>query len=80
MRAMALLSPEIRIVVSLALLEELSYEEISLAVGCPVGTVRSRISRGRKQLQQSLNDYLPRPKTTENESKHLNTQPKGDKA
>ena len=78
-RAMARLSPEIRIVVALALLEELSYEEISQTVGCPIGTVRSRLSRGRKQLQHYLNDYLPRPKITGNENKQLNTQPKGDK-
>ena len=29
--------------------------------GCPVGTVRSRLNRGRKQLQQDLQHYMPDP-------------------
>lgn len=61
-KAMTRLSPEIRMVVSLAILEEFSYEEIAESVGCPVGTVRSRLSRGRKQLQEELGDYLPAKK------------------
>jgi RNA polymerase sigma-70 factor (ECF subfamily) len=32
----------------------LSYEEISTAVGAPIGTVRSRIHRGRKMLKERL--------------------------
>ncbi len=62
-KAMTQLSPEIRIVVALAILEEFSYEEIAESVGCPIGTVRSRLSRGRKQLQAELGDYLPGKKT-----------------
>jgi len=53
------LSPEIRAVVSLALLEERSYQEIAEVLGCPIGTVRSRLSRGRRQLRESLRDHLP---------------------
>ena len=62
-KAMTRLSPEIRIVVALAILEEFSYQEIAESVGCPVGTVRSRLSRGRKQLQRELDEYLPVKKT-----------------
>ncbi len=63
-RAMMRLSPEIRMVVALSILEEFSYDEIAQSVGCPVGTVKSRLSRGRKQLQEELGDYLPAKKTT----------------
>ena len=59
--AMDNLSPEVRLVVSLALLKGLSYQEIAEIAGCPVGTVRSRLNRGRKQLQQDLQHYMPHP-------------------
>jgi RNA polymerase sigma-70 factor (ECF subfamily) len=35
---------------------DLSYEQISVALGLPVGTVRSRISRGRKRLQSPAHE------------------------
>lgn len=63
-RAMQRLPPAVRLVVSLALLEGLSYREMAEIVGCPVGTIRSRLSRGRAQLQQDLKDYLPNPAPT----------------
>lgn len=59
--AMDKLPPEVRLVVSLALLKGLSYQEIADIAGCPVGTVRSRLNRGRKQLQQDLQHYMPDP-------------------
>jgi RNA polymerase sigma-70 factor (ECF subfamily) len=48
---------EFRTAVILCDLEELSYQEIAEIMGCPTGTVRSRISRGRKMLQSQLLDY-----------------------
>ena len=33
---------------------ELSYEEIAKVIDCPVGTVKSRVNRGRIRLQKSL--------------------------
>ena len=58
-RAMSQLTPEIRLVVSLALLEGRTYREIAEIVGCPVGTVRSRLSRGRQQLRRTLQGHTP---------------------
>jgi RNA polymerase sigma-70 factor (ECF subfamily) len=35
-------------------MEEFSYQEIAEVVSCPVGTVRSRLHRGRHMLQRGL--------------------------
>jgi len=51
---MSALPPEFQIVAALYFIDEMSYEEISEVVGCPIGTVRSRLHRGRKLLQKSL--------------------------
>jgi RNA polymerase sigma-70 factor, ECF subfamily len=48
------LPEEYRIVSTLYFMDDLSYEEIAEALQCPVGTVRSRLHRGRKMLQKSL--------------------------
>ena len=45
---------EYREVVVLRELEELSYKEISAIVDIPIGTVMSRLSRGRDLLQQRM--------------------------
>jgi RNA polymerase sigma-70 factor (ECF subfamily) len=43
-----------REVVLLSDIEELSYKEIARVLGVPIGTVMSRLSRGRNQLKQTL--------------------------
>ena len=48
------LPEEYRIVSTLYFMEDLSYEEIARVLECPVGTVRSRLHRGRKMLQKAL--------------------------
>ena len=48
------LSTEFREVVVLRELEELSYKEIAGIAGIPVGTVMSRLARGRERLQEIL--------------------------
>ena len=48
------LPPNFRMAVILADIEGLSYKEIAEALQIPIGTVMSRISRARRQLQQSL--------------------------
>ena len=37
---------------------DLSYEETAAILSCPVGTIRSRLFRGRKLMQQYLNAYV----------------------
>ncbi|MDZ4277858.1 MAG: sigma-70 family RNA polymerase sigma factor [Dehalococcoidia bacterium] len=48
------LQPDQRLAVILCDVEELSYDEIASAMGCSVGTVKSRISRGRRRLREAL--------------------------
>jgi RNA polymerase sigma-70 factor, ECF subfamily len=48
------LPPEFREAVVLCELEELSYEEAAQMVGCPIGTIRSRLHRGRTLLMARL--------------------------
>jgi RNA polymerase sigma-70 factor (ECF subfamily) len=53
-RAIAALPEDYRVVSALYFMEEFSYQEIAEIVGCPVGTVRSRLHRGRRMLQRAL--------------------------
>jgi RNA polymerase sigma-70 factor (ECF subfamily) len=57
-RAIAELSDDRRLVVVLADLEGLSYEEIADALTLPVGTVRSRLHRARMELRERLEKLL----------------------
>lgn len=56
-RALAALPPEFREAVILSDMEGLSYPEISAVLGVPLGTVKSRLYRGRRLLEQALYDY-----------------------
>jgi RNA polymerase sigma-70 factor (ECF subfamily) len=51
-RAIATLPPRYREVVVLCDLHEVQYEDAARVVGCPVGTIRSRLSRARRLLAQ----------------------------
>jgi len=53
-RALAALPEHYRVVVVLADVEGLTYGEIAEALDVPVGTVRSRLARGRNALQRTL--------------------------
>ena len=53
-RALDALSPDFRAAVVLCDIEGLSYEEIAATLGVKLGTVRSRIHRGRAQLREAL--------------------------
>jgi RNA polymerase sigma-70 factor (ECF subfamily) len=52
--ALAALPDEFREVCTLAFMQDLSYQEIADQMAIPVGTVRSRLHRGRRLLQQAL--------------------------
>jgi RNA polymerase sigma-70 factor (ECF subfamily) len=52
--AVRALPPEVRIVVILFFIEEMKYREIAAIVDCPIGTVMSRVARGRRLLQAAL--------------------------
>jgi RNA polymerase sigma factor (sigma-70 family) len=55
------LTPDFRAAVVLCDIEGLSYEEIAATLEIKVGTVRSRIHRGRSQLRAALEHRAPRP-------------------
>jgi RNA polymerase sigma-70 factor, ECF subfamily len=63
LRAFAKLPEEQRSVLLLIGVEDLSYEEAARALGVPIGTVMSRLSRGRERLRQLMsgerNDLVP---------------------
>jgi RNA polymerase sigma-70 factor (ECF subfamily) len=53
-KALDALPAEFKLAVVLCDVEEFSYGEIAEIMGCPIGTVMSRLHRGRKLLQRSL--------------------------
>jgi RNA polymerase sigma-70 factor (ECF subfamily) len=57
--ALDALPPDFRVAVVLCDLEQLSYEEIAATLGIKVGTVRSRIHRGRVLLREALAHRAP---------------------
>jgi RNA polymerase sigma-70 factor (ECF subfamily) len=63
---MSNLPEEIRTAVTLREFEGLSYEEIAEILGCPLGTVRSRIFRGRELLQQTISEQIDINKKSRN--------------
>ena len=53
-RALAALPEAYRIAVVLVYTEEMSYQQLAEVLGCPLGTVMSRLYRGRKALEREL--------------------------
>jgi RNA polymerase sigma-70 factor (ECF subfamily) len=54
------LPEELRQAITLREIEGLSYEDIALALGCPIGTVRSRIFRAREAISTRIKPMLDR--------------------
>lgn len=57
-RVVASLPEELRTAITLREMEGLSYEDIALAMNCPIGTVRSRIFRAREAIATELRPLL----------------------
>ncbi|MBU3736762.1 MAG: RNA polymerase sigma factor RpoE [Methylobacterium sp.] len=55
------LPEELRTAITLREIEGLSYEEIATLMGCPIGTVRSRIFRARETIAEKLRPLLETP-------------------
>ena len=53
-RALAAISPDQREVVLLVALEDMTYAEVGRALGIPIGTVMSRLSRAREKLHRLM--------------------------
>lgn len=56
-KALDELPTEFRLAVVLSDVEDLSYKEISDVMGCPIGTVMSRLHRGRRMLKARLYEH-----------------------
>lgn len=61
-RAMDTLSVEHRQVLLLVGLEDMNYREIAAELGIPIGTVMSRLARGRERLRSALEGDTSRPR------------------
>lgn len=57
-RALAELSEEFRTALVLTEIDGMSYEDAAQIVGCPIGTIRSRIHRARNDLKEKLRILL----------------------
>ncbi len=64
LRAVATLPVEQRSVLLLVSVEDLSYDEAARVLGVPVGTVMSRLSRGRERLRRYINGHPADPPAT----------------
>jgi RNA polymerase sigma-70 factor (ECF subfamily) len=60
-QALAQLPPDMRLLITLRDVQGLEYREIATITGLPIGTVESRIFRGRRRLRPMLEPLLSRP-------------------
>ncbi|MEO3750241.1 RNA polymerase sigma factor SigE [Streptomyces sp. B6B3] len=74
-QALDTLAPDFRAAVVLCDIEGLSYEEIATTLGVKLGTVRSRIHRGRSHLRKALRHRSPRGRVEHEQESVLATVP-----
>jgi RNA polymerase sigma-70 factor (ECF subfamily) len=74
--ALRQLGPEQRAAIVLVDMEGYSVDEAAAILGCPVGTVKSRCSRGRAQLAPALAHLANRPPETEGGGGNLRSDPR----
>ena len=67
--ALSRLSYDFRMVLLLSDIEGFSYKEIADILDCPIGTIRSRLSRGRKMMFKNLLKYAKKEGYFQEESK-----------
>ncbi|PBJ82005.1 RNA polymerase sigma factor RpoE [Lysobacteraceae bacterium NML93-0399] len=65
MRAVEALPEELRVAINLREVDGLSYEEIAERMGCPIGTVRSRIFRARDAIDRELRPLMDNERQVE---------------
>ena len=68
--ALARLKPGDRNVLLLVAWADLAYDEVSEALGIPIGTVRSRLHRARCQVREALGGVDPSGESINEEGKH----------
>jgi RNA polymerase sigma-70 factor (ECF subfamily) len=56
---------EFRLPIVLVIMGDFSYEEAADILSCPVGTIRSRLFRGRKLVYKELKEYMGPKKKAE---------------
>lgn len=65
MRAVEALPEELRVAINLREVDGLSYDEIAERMGCPIGTVRSRIFRAREAIDRELRPLMDNERQVE---------------
>jgi len=78
-KALNNLPPSYKAVLLLAELGEFSYKEIADILGCPLGTIRSRLSRARDYMYNSLYDFAVKKRLLKESRLNLQYETKGDK-
>ena len=56
--AISTLSPKLRVILALRYLEDMSYDDLAATLGLSLGTVKSRLARGRQELRRKLEGSL----------------------